>query len=170
MRMRRSDQVLVQQEGDGDELSFGVRRRVCSLITVVLAVLMLVGANAIGEGVRHRGLLVPGFYVFFALFVWSSIYSYFTIKTLRIHGAEKVVKYRKSNFMGTDEWTRAFPDFGEIRISSRGNKSFRRVILGLKDEQEIPLGTSEVGVFGIDRARNMANHIARIMGLAVVEE
>ena len=106
MRMLRSDPVFVQQEGAGDELSFGFRGRICSLITFVIAVLLIVGANVIGEGVRHRSLLIPGCYVFSALFVWSSIYSYFTIKTLRIHAAEKVVKYSKSNFMGTDEWER----------------------------------------------------------------
>ena len=80
------------------------------------------------------------------------------------------MKYRKSNFFGTKEWTKEFDSFTEVRLWLPGKTSFWKVLLRTKDNQEIPLGTSEGGVKGIDRTRKMAESIAVIMNVRIIEE
>ena len=173
--MLRHDHVLVQQqENNGNCLSFAFRGMRWSVYSSLIAIVLFIGTIMIkgmdNNDIHYKEFLVPGGYLFSGLFIWSSIYSYFTKILLGIDGDRKIVKYRKSNFFGTKEWTKEFDSFTEVRLWLPGKTSFWKVLLRTKDDQEIPLGTSEVGVMGIDRARKMAESIAAIMNVRIIEE
>jgi len=170
--MLRLDHVLVLREDVGDVLSFAFRGRRWSIYTFLISITLLVGTIVIKglPDVHYKEYLIPGGYVASAAFIWSSIYSFYTKITLDIDSAGRLVRYRKSNIFGDNEWERGFSDFSEIRIWRPGRKSFFKVILRIKDNQEIPLGTNEAGTLNLDRSKEIAERISKVMGLPVIEE
>jgi len=172
--MLRQDHVLVQLEGKNDNLSFAFRSKNWSIYSALISIVLLVGTFLINDmdsaKVHFKEYLVPGGYVATALFIWSSIYSYFTKIELEIDKHKRVVEYRKSNFFGTKKWEKGFDNFIEVRIWRPGNNSFFKVVLRMKDKQEIPLGTSEAGILNVEKARKLAEYISKAMNIPVIEE
>ncbi len=172
--MLRLDHVLVQRGNKNDGLSFSFRGKTWSIYTALISIALLVGTIVINDmdaaKVQFKEYLVPGGYVATALFIWSSIYSYFTKIELNIDRLKRVVGYRKSNFFGTKKWEKGFDSFIEVRIWRPGRKSFLKLVLRMKDKQEIPLGTSEAGILDIEKAKELAEHISKVMNIPVIEE
>jgi len=170
--MIRLDDVLVLQTSEPSCLSFAFRGRYWSVYTLLISIALLIAASRIRgiETVPFREYLVPGGYLFAGLFACSSLFSYFRSARLLIDGNAKIVSYRSSGLFGKRQWSKAFSEFSEVRIWRPGRRSFLKVLLRLADNQEISLGTSEAGIFGLEKARALAAGIAAIMHIPVLEE
>lgn len=170
--MLRLDNVLVQQASERNCLLFAFRGKYWSVYTLVISIALFIGTSKIRgiDSVHFKEYLVLGGYILGCLFIWSSIFSYFKTALLTIDGDRRIVEYRSSSVFGKEEWTKDFSDFSEVRIWRPGRKSFLKVVLRLKDNEEIPLGTSEAGIFGSERAQEIARSIAVIMDISIIEE
>ena len=173
--MLRLSHILVQQPGTDSQLRFQFRPANWSIYAFIMAVLFALGAFVFEdmEQVRFKEVLIPVMYAAAGLFAWSSLYSYCTRIRLEIDGDELAVRYHKSNSLVkfiNREWRKSFAEFESVRIWRPGRRSFLVVVLRLRDKQEIPLGTSEAGILGLDEARRMAENIAALIGVPVLEE
>jgi len=170
--MMRKNNILVLDAEDAHHFTFVFRGKRWSLYTLVIAIAVLVGTLAVSHQshIRHRDLLVPGGYVAVCLFLWSSFYSYFARRVLEIDGYGKVIKYYASSVFGKKEWIKGFAEFEDVRIWRPERESFLVIILRMINRQEIPLGTSEAGIFGLDKAQKIAQSIATMMNIPLVVE
>jgi hypothetical protein len=171
-QIRRDDNILVLQENKQARLVFSFRGKHWSLYSLILSVIVLIGTLFVEslEQVAYKSYLVPGGYVFTVLFLYSSLYSYFSTKELIIDSANKLVKYRKSDLYGQNKWAKPFSECIGILICRPGKKSFLIVLLQTQDMHEIPLGINEAGISSVKKAREIANNIGNRMSLQVIEE
>ncbi len=170
--MLRTDALLIYRPDIKHNLTFVFRGKRWTVYTILLAILVFIGTHAISHmvHVQYRDILVPGGYVVGCLLCWSSISNYFTSKVLEFNPTLKRVQYQASSLFGKTEWDKDFAEYIQVRLWRPERASFIVIVLRLRDGEEIPLGTSEAGIFGVDKARTIAKHIAEILNVPMIEE
>lgn len=174
---KRDDHVLALREQDDERLTFAFRSLHMAALVAAFAVGAALAVWLLGAELREAGGLYYGFAWFLAAaFALSAVLSLFVSSRLEIDGARSLATYHYSSAFSQRSWRKAFGDFEEIRVyrpkagTGAGRAALLKVLLKLRDGQEIPLGTGFLGVYGKRQARELADRLGALMSLPVIEE
>ena len=128
-----------------------------------------------GDALQEKSMLSYWFLLFLEVaFWWGVIFSLTLRSNLEIDQSQGKVRYRLSTLFQNQKWEKVFSEFQDVRIFRPGTGDGRavmlKVLLRSKEGEEIPLGTSLFGVYQKQKARLLAQQVAEIMSLRVIEE
>ncbi len=167
--------VLVLKSDEGDTLHFAFQAKMWAGITFAIAAALYAGGYFFWKS--HGAPLLPIILAAFAsLLVYSSLYSLTAHRSLEIRSSTKTVKYIDKNLYKQIAWEKPFSEFEKVWLyharSGRNSLPAKNITIELvaKDGRFFRVGVGEFGAFKSSRAEQLADRIARPMGIAVVND
>lgn len=176
MSKSRSGSVLVLMDQNTDRMIFEFRGKRWSIITFALALISGIGLYTASAYSKYPALLAVLALIFASLFIYASIHNYFAQRKLIIDNKKHSIRYIRKDLFQNDDWERPFSNFRELRVfrniagSGTGKSAWLRLSLVDKNDNNIILGTNELGFFGKEKALRIAEDVSSLTALPLTVE
>jgi len=172
---KRNDPVLVLVASSNEQMCFAFPSRQMALLIGMFAIAAGLAILLHGDELIEKSILSYWFLCFLIVaFLWGTIFSLNMQCRLQIDQSQQKVYYFLSNLFRKKQWEKVFSDFQEVRIfrpgTGDGRAAMLKILLKSKQGEEIPLGKSLFGIYRQQEARQLAQKIANMMSLMLIEE
>ncbi|AFZ45553.1 hypothetical protein PCC7418_3439 [Halothece sp. PCC 7418] len=172
---KRNDPVLVIVASHRDQIHFAFPSSQMALLIGLFALAAGLALFFQGGELQEKSMLSYWFLWFLEIaFLWGTIFSLTMKSSLHIDRSQEKVCYVLSSLFRKKQWEKPFCDFQEVRIfrprTGDGRAAMLKILLVMQDGEEIPLGTSLFGICQKRNARSLAQKVAEMISLKVIEE
>ena len=172
---KRNDPVLILVRFDNNRMDFAFPSRQMGLLLGTFTFAAGLALLFHSSEVREKSMFSYWFlWLLEIAFTWGTISALNTNCRLAIDRSKETVSYFLSSLFRQQKWEKLFSEFQEVRIfrpaTGDGRSGLLKILLKSTEGEEIPLGKSLFGIYRKTEAQRLANKLATMMSLTVIEE